>query len=170
MADKKQGRPKPPLFCSAHNKSIESDPIDTTVLGKYRLSKTQGSQHSDCRSARTDGGYRMTYLLFSVGLWWATWIIYIAVMSLRTLRDNGTFYELNWSVRWLAYVTLYVGLVLDALLNVLVLSVLFLELPKEILSTARVRRWKKSGYGYRKNLACWLCKQWLTPFDARHCG
>jgi hypothetical protein len=112
----------------------------------------------------------LDYLLFSAALFVTTFIFYLAVMKLRDARDQGILNTLNWSVIWLAYAILYVGLVLDMLLDWIVLTVMFLELPKEILSTSRVKRHKNHGEGWRKSLATWLCNNFLSPFDPTHCS
>ncbi len=110
------------------------------------------------------------YLIFSVVLWTATFIFFLAVMKLRDARDQGILFTLNWTVIWLAYTILFVGLILDTLLNWIVLSVMFLEFPQETLSTSRVKRLKNKGSGWRQRLAAWLCKNFLTPFDKNHCA
>lgn len=112
----------------------------------------------------------LDYLIFSSALFASTFIFYLAVMKLRDARNNGILDTLNWSVIWLAYAILYVGLVLDMLLDWIVLTVMFAELPREILSTSRVKRHKNFGEGWRKSLATWLCNNFLSPFDPNHCS
>lgn len=111
----------------------------------------------------------ITYLIISVALFITTFLFYLAVMSLRLARDTGTLINAHWSVYGVSYGLLFIGYVLDVLLNWIVLTVAFLELPQEFLSTARVTRHKHHSGGWRQAEAKWFCKNWLTPFDARHC-
>jgi hypothetical protein len=111
----------------------------------------------------------IAYAVISFLLFWLTAVFYVAVMHFKMVRDSGVLDTLNWSSRAIAYLTLYVGLVLDALLNIIVMTVVFLELPKEILTTSRIRRHKFGSQGLRKRVAIWFCRNYLTPFDKNHC-
>ena len=110
------------------------------------------------------------YLKFSAFLFVGTFLLFLAVMKLRDARDLGTLRGLNWTVIWLAYSFLFIGLIMDALLNWIVLTVFFVEWPCEMLSTMRVKRLKNTTTGWRQRLAAWLCANFLTPFDNHHCG
>ena len=88
-------------------------------------------------------------------------------MKLREAQD--VLFTLHWSVIWIAWLILFVGLLLDTLLNWIVLTIVFVDVPRETLSTARVRRLKKSS-GWRQRLSVWLCDNFLNPFDNNHCG
>lgn len=94
------------------------------------------------------------------------WLFYLAVMGLQRARDAGT---LTPDARKLGTPLLYLGLLMDFLYNVVVLSVLFLELPRELLVTARVSRHKHLGRGFRKMLATWFCDNLLDPYDPDGC-
>lgn len=111
----------------------------------------------------------MTYLIGSLLLFWLTAVFYTSVMHFRIVRDSGVLDTLHWSSRGIAYLTLLVGLVLDFLLNVLVMSVVFVELPKELLTTSRIRRHKFGQSVWRKRVAVFFCNNYLSPFDAKHC-
>jgi len=54
---------------------------------------------------------------------------------------------------------------IDMILNIIVGSILFLELPREFLFTARLDRHARKG----SKLAQWICKYILNPFDEGHC-
>lgn len=62
----------------------------------------------------------------------------------------------------------------DALVNWFVLSIVFLEIPKEALVTSRLKRWKNLPLsagglrGIRAHFAWWMCHQ-LNKFDPGHC-
>lgn len=71
---------------------------------------------------------------------------------------------------FLATASLYIGLVFDFLLNVVVMTVVFLELPKEFLVTERIKRHKQGPVlSWRWLIAIWFCINFLTPFDNKHC-
>lgn len=119
----------------------------------------------------------MTYLLLSyLAITYVTFFVtaclYVSVMHFRLLQKNGTFDSLHWSTKALGYQMLYLGLVADALLNLL-LSVPLLELPQwrsgEVLTTGRIKRhyWNTNG-GYRHRFALFFANNYLLPFDANH--
>lgn len=94
------------------------------------------------------------------------WICYLAVMGLMRARDAGT---LTRDARILGAPMLYIGLLIDFLYNVTVCTILFLELPRELLVTSRVSRHKFQGQGFRKELATWICVNMLDPYDPAGC-
>jgi hypothetical protein len=117
---------------------------------------------------------KSVYLLASIPfLVTATWIFYLALMNLVAHRD-----KLNWAAWLLAGPTLVVGLIFDFLLNMIVGSILFLELPqyqnKEWLFTTRVSRHKyvDPADSWREKLAFFICTTLLDPFSptGRHCN
>ena len=104
------------------------------------------------------------FIVFSYLLMLVTWLFYIAIMHLRMVRHSlHPFAKVN------AYILLFVGLILDVLLNVIVATVLFKELPKEWLLTDRLKRLKREGNMYQKAVAYWVCEHLLNQFDAGHC-
>ena len=103
----------------------------------------------------------------SLLLFGTTFALYAAVFKLKELRDSGELAKRHWLMRLYAYIILYVGLASDALLNVLTLSVLYLEWPKEVLCTSRVQRWVLLG-GYRQKLSAWFAVEFLLPIDPKH--
>lgn len=106
----------------------------------------------------------LTAILFYPVLAFVTWIFYLAVMDLKKAREAGRITKI---AGMFAYVVLGIGYVFDFLFNVLS-SFIFLELPHELLFTARVSRHIKET-GWRANLARWFCENFLDPFDAGHC-
>lgn len=96
----------------------------------------------------------------------ATWVQYLAIMSLSRAREAGT---LTPGAELLGKAVLCVGYLSDFLLNTMVGTVLFLELPKEWLLSPRVARLQRDGTGYRKTVATWVCKNLLDPFDPSGC-
>ncbi len=100
-----------------------------------------------------------------VSLLYVLWIYYLAVMSLKRARDNGT---LTKTAKLLGTPILWIGISLDLIVNVFVLSFLLLDPPKEWLVTDRMKRYLASS-GWRSKVASWFCINLLTPFDKGHC-
>lgn len=99
-------------------------------------------------------------LLAGFGLLYALWIFYLAVMSLKRARDAGL---LTRTANAFGLPVLVIGLVLDFLANVLVLTVLLFELPRETTVTARLKRHNR-GTGWRRAVAAWA-EPLLDPYD-----
>ena len=85
-------------------------------------------------------------------------------MRLQEVRDKGL---LKGKVLCaFAYPNLFVGLILDTLVNIFIMSVLFLELPHEFLTTARLCRWYETApLSWRGKLAVWFGDTLLNPID-----
>lgn len=106
-------------------------------------------------------------LLFPVAAFYLLWALYIIVMSLQRARRDGT---LSMPALILGAPLIVAGVVLDAIVNLTVMSVLMLELPREWLVTARLKR--HCGMGTRRgSIARWMCQNLLDTFDpdGRHC-
>lgn len=100
----------------------------------------------------------LAYLLF---------VFFAAVMALRRVRDDG---RLTTALKVLGYPTLFIGYSIDFLSNVLIMTVILFEIPKETTVTARVKRHiKLSEEGYRSKVCAWICQNILTPIDPKHC-
>ena len=93
---------------------------------------------------------------------YALWRDYLAVMNLKRTRDNG---GLHLTAKCLGFVILALGYLQDFFVNVLHMSVLFLEVPKELTVTARLTRHIEQGSGWRQSLALWLTSTLLDAFD-----
>jgi hypothetical protein len=109
----------------------------------------------------------LIWAITSVSLFIGTFIFFVAIMKMREIKDE--IFLLHWSVRWVCFLILFVGLVLDTLLNWILLTVAFVELPREFLSTSRVVRHKYHSTHWRQDMALWFCRNWLQPFDKSHC-
>jgi hypothetical protein len=93
---------------------------------------------------------------------WILWIFYLAVMSLFRANENKT---LSLPAKILGYPVLIIGVLLDAMLNIFLLSLILFERPYEWLITKRLARHIKNGTGWRFKLALWICQHLLNPFD-----
>lgn len=114
----------------------------------------------------------MTLLAFVLGLAFAwmcfTFVAYCAVIKLKDMRDDGA---LTWQVKALAYPALVPMFVMYWGLNIVVATVLFLDLPREVAFTGRCQRYIKQGNGWRADQARWWCKYVLNPVErnGEHC-
>jgi len=86
------------------------------------------------------------YALGSLTLTYALYIVYGSVMNIKRVRDGG---KLTTMGKALGYPTLVIGLVLDLLVNVLVMTPLMLELPREFTVTSRLKRHNATSTGWR---------------------
>lgn len=89
------------------------------------------------------------------------WIFYLAVMGLKRAKDAGL---LNKTALVLGYPVLITGYLLDAFVNIFVMTLVLLELPEELTVTSRLKRHIKEGAGWRLDLARWFIPL-LDPFD-----
>lgn len=96
-----------------------------------------------------------------------TFLCYLAIENAIRVRHQ---------IPWQAWVFLgpvvIFGLLCDFLLNITVGTILFMDLPREWLFTARLKRYRAEvAEGKRKKLACFFCEKLLNPFDPKgdHC-
>lgn len=104
----------------------------------------------------------MSLFWLTVACLWLLWIFYLAVMSLYRAHHART---LSWQAKLMGYPTLLVGALLDVAVNIVIMSVVFMERPYEWLVTKRLARHIKTGGGWRRKLATWICQHLLNPFD-----
>ena len=112
----------------------------------------------------------MTTILYAYALAVATWVFYLAAMSLQPhLKTMRPFAKVH------GYAVFLVAVLLDALLHFVVGTVLFLDTPArgELLLTKRLKRYHGPAYvgSWRAKLADWICKNLLDIFDpnGKHC-
>ena len=101
------------------------------------------------------------YTLVGLAGFYALWLFYLAVMNLKRAKDAGL---LNRTARALGFPVLLVGYVLDALLNVIFMTLVLLELTEELTVTARLKRHIKESQGWQLDVARWFIPL-LDPFD-----
>lgn len=97
------------------------------------------------------------------------WILYLAITNLQRAYKAKT---LRKPALILGYPILGFGLVLDFLMNMIVFSIVFLEIPRQLLVTQRLKLHIKNNDGWRATLANWICNNFLNAFDANgsHCN
>lgn len=128
----------------------------------------------------------MEILLYSFIFMYVTWALYLAVMNLiRVKKDMPIFAKV------FAYPLAFIGVILDVILNVVVGSIIFVQIPnlRHLLFTARLQEHLDNMDAYydawdrgerpdasrldlwRWDAAMWICRNLLDPFDSRgfHC-
>ncbi|MDE2000563.1 MAG: hypothetical protein KGI52_16730 [Burkholderiales bacterium] len=110
----------------------------------------------------------MNTALLAIGAVYTLWVLYLASMNLIRARDAGL---LPRPAYVLGLPIVGAGVLLDALVNLTVCTLLFAELPREWLVTARVTRLER-GTGWRQVVASWVCHNLLDNFDpsGKHCA
>jgi hypothetical protein len=101
---------------------------------------------------------------FALAFTLIVWVLYLAIMSLRLVRDQG---RLPKAVEPYAKVIILAGLALDCIYNLTVGTIIFMDLPQELLLTDRLERYKygsdKSNWRYAE--ACEWGDTFLDPYD-----
>lgn len=97
-------------------------------------------------------------------------VFYLAYVAILVAKLNGKLDAAPRIVRGVCWLNLAIAVCLDALFNVTLGSLLFLEPPqlRRLMFTARCAKWREDS-GYRGRLARWICDGWLNPFQEHHC-
>ena len=99
--------------------------------------------------------------LIALGSFYVLWVLYLAVMNLKRVKDAGLLSPLALV---LGYPVFIFGYLLDILVNVFLMTFILLEMPKELTVTARLKRHKQQSTGWRLSIAKWF-EPLLDPFD-----
>lgn len=94
-------------------------------------------------------------------MFYQLWVFYPAVMNLKRVRDST---GLPKGAYILGYPILLIGLVLDAVINIVFMTIIMLELPRELTVTSRLKRHNKAG-GWCGKIAKTFFEPILDPFD-----
>lgn len=100
-------------------------------------------------------------ILFVVSCFYTLWVLYLAVMNLKRVRDLK---GLNKVSRVLGTPVLILGYALDIFINIFIMSVILLELPKEITVSSRLKRHNNTSTDWRKKVVLWF-EPLLDPYD-----
>ena len=103
----------------------------------------------------------LLYPLVALAATYALWIFFLAVMNLQRARDAGM---LSHTAVLLGTPVIGMGYLVDALVNVFVMTFVFLELPRELTVTSRLKRHVAAQDGWRSTLSMWFIPI-LDPFD-----
>lgn len=108
------------------------------------------------------------FAAYFLGVTYGFWILFLAGMNLIGAYRAGT---ISTVAKVLGYPLIIVGIVLDFLFNVVVLTIVLVEVPKEWLVTERLARHMWMGEGWRKSFATFFCSKFLDTFDpsGSHC-
>jgi len=105
----------------------------------------------------------LVYLAISIGSMYLLWIFYLAVMNIKRVYDAG---KLHGFAFVLGAPVLLIGLALDTFVNWVVMTVVFLEFPKEMLVTSRLKRhWETAPKSWRGKFARRFSNILLDEFD-----
>lgn len=110
----------------------------------------------------------MTYVAYSALSLYVLWIFYLAVMNLSRAKQAGT---LTKTALVLGLPIFLIGYGIDILVNIFVMTPLFIELPKEWTVTGRLKRHINGESKWREVIAAWFCSNLLNAFDpgGKHC-
>lgn len=99
---------------------------------------------------------------------WAFWALYIFTMGLYRAKLS---HRLKGLSLVLAAPFVAVAFTLDFLAQMTVFTLVFRELPQELLVTGRLRRYMRGPDTWRRRWADYLCHHLLDPFDPTggHC-
>lgn len=103
----------------------------------------------------------LNVLIIAICSFYVLWVLYLAVMNLKRVKDAQ---GLPRIATVLGTPLLVVGYVLDATLNVTVMTVLMFELPRETTVSARLARHNRNSSGWRLAVVRWF-EPLLDPFD-----
>lgn len=108
------------------------------------------------------------FLVLSIVYLWAFWGMYVLVMGIYRAHLSK---RLKGFVRILSFPFVVIGFLMDVLANLILASIIFVEPPRELLVTGRLKRLIKEGDGWRRRLAKFICDHLLDVFDPNgdHC-
>lgn len=98
----------------------------------------------------------------SLGIVYALWVFYLAVMNLKRAKDAG---RLSRAAQLFGTPVLVVGYALDFVANVGPFTIFMLDPPRETTVTARLTRYARGGAGWRKRFALWFADDLLDDYD-----
>jgi len=112
----------------------------------------------------------MTDIFIILAALYACWMLYVLVMGLYRAHQKGRIPR--WSATWvLGMPIVAVAYAANAVLNVTLASVVFLDAPRELQVTGRLKRYMDGPDGWRRRAADWVCTHLLDPLapDGDHC-
>ena len=89
------------------------------------------------------------------------WVVFLAVMNLKRAKEAG---KLSKTALVLGTPLLWLGYALDTFVNVTLMTVVMLELPREFLVTDRLARHHRESQGWRLKVVLWF-EPLLDPYD-----
>ena len=119
--------------------------------------------------------YVIAFVLFTYVVGLTVWAYFLIAMKLKWANDRNKIK--SKFLRFNAYLLLSTGAPIYIFLNIVVATIIFIDLPREWQFTKRCRRYIKGETGWfeitrkwRKKAATWICRVFLDPFDeGSHC-
>lgn len=107
-------------------------------------------------------------LIYLAAYLWAFYALYVFTMGVYRAKLAGRLYGLSLA---LLYPIVVVAALVDLLCNLTIASIIFLEPPKELMVTTRLKRHHASDDGWRTAIAAYVCQNLLDAFDpdGDHC-
>lgn len=101
------------------------------------------------------------------------WTIYTYVFYLLfvlTMAAKAAWPTLSIVPKVLLAPPAVLALLMDVIFNLIPATVIFFDLPHELLFTKRLDRYEAAGSGWRYSVALWICRNLLNPFQqGGHC-
>ena len=104
----------------------------------------------------------------TLSIMWTFWIGYILVMGVYRAYLSQ---RLSKAALILSLPIVLIGIILDVLINIFLATFIFLDMPRELLMTRRMIRYRKTDNGWRAKLSQFICDHLLDVFDPKgnHC-
>jgi len=109
--------------------------------------------------------FALEYMAYALAAIYGLWFFYLAIMNLKRAKDAGT---MTPFAKVFAYGIAVPGFLLDIAVNVVIGTVLFLELPhyKRLTLSARMSyHYVPRSTAWRSRLAHWFARNLLDPYD-----
>lgn len=108
-------------------------------------------------------------ILTLIAYFYLCWILYVVIMG--TYRAHLTD-RLTGFNRYMSIPIVVLGIVFDIIGNLILATIIFMDVPREWMFTDRLKRYKNSDKLTRRSkIATYICDNILDPFDPRnnHC-
>lgn len=106
------------------------------------------------------------FIALCIYLLMTTLVFYLAIMNLK--RNQAKIPKVT---KFFIIPIVVIGVLFDVALNIIVGTVIFLEMPREWVFTSRLQRHLYKSHGWQLRRAEWFCHNILDPFDpsGSHC-
>lgn len=106
--------------------------------------------------------------LYIIAYLYAFWCAYVLVMGIYRAHLAHRLVGLN---KAMAMPVVAIAYAMDVAANWVIAPLVFLDMPREALVTARLIRYKRGDYGWRRRVADFICDHLLDVFDPTgdHC-
>ena len=102
---------------------------------------------------------------------WAIYTYFFYLLFVVTMAAKAVWANLSIVPRVLLVPAALVAVLMDVFFNLIPATLIFLDLPRELLFTKRLERYKAQAAGWRYTVARWICQNLLDPFQqGGHCN